>query len=71
MKCKQNKSNPAACLDKGSEVLTCVTETLQQINKKCGPEFKVFTECLRENAGEFEACREQQSVFRAAWASVE
>lgn len=71
MKCKQSDSNPNNCLDKGSNVLTCVTETLQKINKKCKAEFEDYTSCLRDNNGAFSECRGQQSAFRAAWASLE
>ena len=71
MKCKQSNSNPSDCLAKGSSVMECVTDTLQSINKKCKAEFEGYTSCLRENNGDFSQCREQQSVFRAAWASVE
>jgi NADH dehydrogenase (ubiquinone) 1 alpha subcomplex subunit 8 len=71
MKCKQNNSNPKSCLDKGNNVLTCVTETLVKINKKAKEEFRDYTSCLRDNNGDFSECREQQSAFRKAWTSVE
>tara|TARA_B100000780_G_C20953321_1_gene380332 strand:- start:91 stop:387 length:297 start_codon:yes stop_codon:yes gene_type:complete len=71
MKCKQGNSNPSACLNKGSNVLTCVTETLQTINQKCKAEFDPYTSCLRDNQGDFSKCREQQALFKEAWASVQ
>ena len=58
-------------MDKGNNVLTCVTETLVKINKKAKEEFRDYTSCLRDNNGDFSECREQQSAFRKAWTSVE
>jgi|TARA_B110000208_G_C11506240_1_gene335177 NADH dehydrogenase (ubiquinone) 1 alpha subcomplex subunit 8 len=71
MKCKQSDTNPSACLDKGSSVLTCVTGTLEKINKKCKAEFEGYASCLSNNNGDYSACRDQQATFREAWASVE
>lgn len=70
MKCKQSNSNPSNCLEKGSSVMSCVTDTLQSIKKKSGAEFNEYTSCLRENNGDFSKCREQQSAFRAAYAQI-
>ena len=70
MKCKAGNANPAACLEKGSAVTSCVAAVEERLRTKCKAEWTSYAECLWQNNNEFSECRGQQESLEVAYAAL-
>ena len=62
--CKKSNGDPAKCLPEGRTVTSCVMETVNILRTACTANFEAYSDCLVENAHEFDRCRNEQNKLR-------
>lgn len=66
LKCKMVDEDPAACLDKGEAVKSCVLGVLKSAMATCEETFQSYATCLDKQISQeymFERCRKEEHAF--------
>uniref|UniRef100_A0A7S3BVC7 Uncharacterized protein n=1 Tax=Prasinoderma singulare TaxID=676789 RepID=A0A7S3BVC7_9VIRI len=64
--CKQRDANPAACLEAGKQVTSCVNRVLDKIKAHAPKEFDAYCKCMDYYSNRTIRCRTEQAAFEEA-----